>query len=161
MGDARAFESIVARVDYPMYIVTTVAGGERSGCLVGFATQSSIHPPRFLACISDKNHTFRVAASADALAVHLIPAGAKPLAELFGGATEDEVDKFGRVPWTPGPEGLPLLNECPSWFAGRILERAPLGDHVGHLLEPFAGEDPGGDYLPFSGTRGIKPGHEA
>src|SRR5690606_28471984 len=52
------FARLVATFDYPLYIVTTAVGQERSGCLIGFATQCSIHPPRFLACISKKNHTF-------------------------------------------------------------------------------------------------------
>src|SRR5688500_11613792 len=47
------FARLSAKLDYPLYIVTTTANddGERSGCLIGFATQCSIHPPRFLACI--------------------------------------------------------------------------------------------------------------
>ena len=80
-----AFDAIAARLEYPMYIVTAVAGEERAGCLIGFATQCSIDPTRFLVCVSDKNRTARVAERADALAVHLVPAPADHLVELFGG----------------------------------------------------------------------------
>jgi len=31
---------LVARLEYPMYVVTAAAQGERSGCLVGFGTQT-------------------------------------------------------------------------------------------------------------------------
>jgi flavin reductase (DIM6/NTAB) family NADH-FMN oxidoreductase RutF len=157
-----AFESLVARIDYPMFVVTTAVGEERAGCLVGFATQCSIDPARFLACISDKNHTYRVLKGASAMAVHLVPEQAGHIVELFGAETGDDTDKFARCEWSPGPDGLPLLADCPGWFAGRILERVPLGDHVGHLIEPFAGEDPGGGgWFPFSRAREIQPGHEA
>ena len=119
MGDSTAFEAIAGRVDYPMYIATTRAGDERSGCLVGFATQCSIDPPRFLACISDKNHTYRVLESgAGSMAVHVVPEQADHLVELFGGETGDEEDKFAQCGWSEGPEGLPVLDDCPSWFAG-------------------------------------------
>jgi flavin reductase (DIM6/NTAB) family NADH-FMN oxidoreductase RutF len=159
---ARAFESIVGRLDYPMFVVTAAVGGERAGCLVGFATQCSIDPQRFLVCMSDKNRTTRLLESGDAMAVHLVPEAAGHVVELFGGETGDETDKFARCEWTPGPEGLPLLTDCPSWFAGRIVERAPLGDHVGHVLEPFAGEDASaGGWFPFSLAKEIEPGHEA
>lgn len=163
MGDAAAFEAIAARLEYPMYVVTAAAaGGERAGCLVGFATQCSIDPVRFLACISDKNRTCRVAARSGALAVHLVPAGAQALVELFGGVTGDEQDKFARCAWEPGPDGLPVLSDCPSWFAGRIVDRVVLGDHIGHLLDPFAGEAGGdGSQYPASQARRIEPGHEA
>ena len=145
-----------------MYVVTTVAGEERAGCLVGFATQCSIEPARFLVCISDKNRTYRVLGAAGAMAVHLIPEEASHIAELFGGETGDDTDKFSRCEWRPGPGGLPLLADCPSWFAGRILERVRLGDHVGHILEPFAGEDPSdAGWFPFSRAKEIEPGHPA
>src|SRR4051794_7928471 len=64
---------LVSQLDYPMFIVTAAARGERAGCLVGFATQCSINPPRFLLCLSDKNRTYRVAQHAQILVVHLVP----------------------------------------------------------------------------------------
>jgi flavin reductase (DIM6/NTAB) family NADH-FMN oxidoreductase RutF len=159
---ADAFQSLVARLNEPMFIITTVAGGERSGCLMGFATQTSIHPPRFLACISDKNHTYRVAKGAEALAVHLVPEERDDLAELFGGETGDEEDKFAQTEWHDGPAGLPILDGCPTWFSGWIVERRVLGDHVGHLLEPFDGEDGGTTRVfGFFEAKHIDPGHEA
>src|SRR5512146_282340 len=110
-----------------MFIVTAAARGERAGCLVGFATQCSIDPERFIACISDKNRTFRVASEASVLVVHVVPEGADELAELFGSETGDEVDKFERCAWTPGPAGTPVLDDCGNWFAGRILNRFDVG----------------------------------
>jgi flavin reductase (DIM6/NTAB) family NADH-FMN oxidoreductase RutF len=156
------FEKLVARLDYPVFIATTISGGEPSGCVVGFATQASIDPARFLVCISDKNHTYRALQGADAMAVHVVPPGGRALVELFGSETGDEVDKFERCDWHEGPEGLPLLDACEAWFAGRILERHRFGDHVGHLIEPFAaevGED--GGFFPFSEAKDLEPGHEA
>jgi flavin reductase (DIM6/NTAB) family NADH-FMN oxidoreductase RutF len=158
-----AFDSIVGRIDYPMFVVTTVADGERSGCLVGFATQCSIDPARYLVCVSDKNHTYRVLKRAGSMAVHLVPADAGRIVALFGGETGDETDKFERCAWHAGPGGLPLLDECPNWFAGHILDRIRLGDHVGHVLDPFEGEDPAQEpgWYPFSRAKEIEPGHEA
>ncbi len=160
---ADAFSTIVGRLDYPMFVATTKgADGELAGCLVGFATQTSIDPQLFLVCISDKNRTYRVLQGAGALALHMVPEDAGDVVELFGGETADDVDKFAHCDWHEGPEGLPVLERCPSWFAGRILERVPLGDHVGHLIEPFAGE--AGDdrrAFPFSRAKHVDPGHEA
>jgi hypothetical protein len=59
-----AFERIVASFDPPMFVVTVFDGHERDGCLIGFATQCSIEPPRFLVCLSVKNRTTRIARSA-------------------------------------------------------------------------------------------------
>ena len=157
-----SFHRLMGTLDYPMFIVTAAADGEASGCLVGFATQASIDPPRFLVGLSDKNRTYRVASHADTLVVHFVPADAEALVELFGGETGDEVDKFARVDWRPGPGGAPVLEACANWFAGRVLERHRFGDHVGFLLEPVHAQT-GADQAEFTfhRARRVDPGHEA
>ena len=156
------FDSLVGDLDYPMFIVTVCAGGERAGCLVGFATQASIDPSRFLVCLSHTNRTSRVAQGAELLGVHFVPADQPELAELFGGETGDEVDKFERVQWQPGPGGTPLLDACPNRFVGRVLERLDAGDHDAILLEPVAAErgTDAGEFT-FHRAKHIEPGHEA
>ena len=156
------FSDLVGDLDYPMMIVTATAGSERAGCLVGFATQCSIDPPRFAVWISRKNHTFRVARDAGVLAVHFLSEADRPLAELFGGTTGDEVDKFSRCRWRIGPQGVPVLDDCARWFAGEVIEQFPTEDHVGFLLAPILVEGrawPG--QLGFQAARAISPGHEA
>lgn len=156
------FTKIAGSLDYPMLVVTTRFEDERAGCLVGFSSQASIGPPRFLVCLSDKNHTFRVARRAQALAVHVLPAEAEDLARLFGGRTGDELDKFGRCPWHDGPRGLPILDDCPRWFVGDVLQRLALGDHTGFLLDPCAANDGGPpSLLAFSRIKEMDPGHQA
>jgi len=154
------FAKLAATLDYPLYVVTAAVGGERTGCLIGFGTQCSIHPPRFLACISRKNHTLGMAARASSLAVHVIEEKNKNIAELFGGQTGDEVDKFAAVRWHD-VQGVPVLDDCERWFIGSILQKIDLGDHVGFLLEPLESEArPASDQLTMQQARDIKPGHK-
>lgn len=160
------FATLAATLDYPLFVVTTTDGSEQAGCLIGFGTQCSIDPPRFMAFLSEKNRTHRVAQRAELLVVHPLDEGQKDLAELFGGETGDEVDKFAQVGWRPGPGGVPVLDDCPRWFAGRIRERIPVGDHVGYLLDIVEADvdkaelDPDADELTFQEARTIDPGHE-
>ena len=158
-----AFEKLVAQLNYPMFVVTTAADGVSAGCLVGFASQTSIHPPRFLVGLSKRNHTFRVAGGATHLAVHVFDREHLDVVELFGGQTGDEIDKFERCSWHRGPADLPVLDEAAAWFAGRILDRFTLGDHVGHLLEPVDGSAPHDlqRWVSFGDVRDLQPGHEA
>ena len=156
------FNAIVGNLEYPMFIVTARAGDEPLGCLVGFATQASIDPSRFLVCLSHANHTFRRGRDAELLGVHCVPAEAEQLAELFGGETGDEIDKFARCPWHEGPQGVPLLDDCANRFVGRVLWRADAGDHHAFLLEPVeAAAGPGEDEFTFHRAKRIAPGHEA
>jgi flavin reductase (DIM6/NTAB) family NADH-FMN oxidoreductase RutF len=158
----RAFEGVVGDLEYPMFIVTARApDGEPLGCLVGFTTQASIDPPRFIACLSHANRTFRRGREATMLAVHAVPAEAGDLAELFGGETGDETDKFARTPWHEGPEGVPILDRCDNWFAGRVVSRSETGDHDAFLLEPVDGSSGAGGEFTFHRARRIDAGHEA
>ena len=129
----KAFDQLVALLDYPMFVVTTLADGERSGCLVGFTSQVSINPSRFLVGLSKRNRTYRVAVRAEHLAVHLVPRTHVDLARLFGGQTGDRVDKFERCGWHAGPQDMPILDDAEGWFVGAVLNRYDVGDHVGHL----------------------------
>ena len=158
----KTFTSLVGELDYPMFIVTTVAGdGERSGCLIGFATQISIDPPRFLTGLSNKNRTYRVSRRAEYLGVHFVPADGDDIAELFGGETGDEVDKFERCEWHEGPHGVPIVAGLPNWFVGRIVERLEAGDHDAIILEPVGGERQAEEEeFTFHRAKRIEPGHE-
>jgi flavin reductase (DIM6/NTAB) family NADH-FMN oxidoreductase RutF len=161
---ASAFDRLVAQLDYPMAIVTCVSrtSGERSGCLVGFSTQCSLQPARYLICISQANHTHGVACQSDVLVVHFPTAADGEVATLFGEETGDEVDKFSRCAWRDGPGGSPVLTDVGRWFAGRVLERVDLGDHTGFVVEPVDAACEGdGPQLGFQLVKNMEPGHPA
>lgn len=157
-----AYRRLVAGLDYPMYVVTVADGAHRAGCLVGFAAQVSIDPARALLGLSEKNHTYRVAQRVDTVCLHFLAADQVGLASLFGEETGDEVDKFTRCAWSPGPAGVPVLAGCRGWVAARVLDRFAAGDHQALLVEPFAGEAerPDDPFLGFRRVRHLHPGHE-
>jgi flavin reductase (DIM6/NTAB) family NADH-FMN oxidoreductase RutF len=155
------FLQLAGSLDYPVFIVTMTDGDRREGCIVGFATQTSFDPARFLACVSRANRTFELAQEVDAIAVHLVPPEVISLVELFGGETGDEIDKFERCAWSAGPRGLPILDDCPSWFAGAVRARHDLGDHLGLLLEPLEARYEAGEIVYFQRVKDVEPGHPA
>lgn len=158
-----ALVRLAANADTPMAVVTAIdRNGERSGCLVGFWTQCSIDPPRVLACISKTNHTFPVASAAEVLAIHWLADDHRDLAELFGGETGDEIDKFERCSWEAGPGGVPVLDGTKGWIAGRVVDRVDVGDHVAFVVDAVSGgeSDASADQLGFQAVKGLEPGHE-
>ena len=112
------FNALVADLDYPMVVVTTAAGSELAGCLVGFATQCSIDPPRFLVCISKQNRTYRVARGAELLAVHFLPADATDLAELSVGRPAIASTSSRAASGAPAPAA------CRCWSAAATASSA-------------------------------------
>jgi len=156
-----AFDDFVGLLDYPVFVVTARAGDDIAGCLVGFATQASIDPSTFLVGISTENHTYSVAREATHLAVHLLSREQIALAQLFGGETGDNIDKFARCKWHHGPQRLPIIDAAPAWFVGTIIDRFAMGDHVGHLLAPLEGDahDHPGALMSYADVRTLEPGH--
>jgi flavin reductase (DIM6/NTAB) family NADH-FMN oxidoreductase RutF len=154
------FNALAGGLDYPMFIVTAADGDRRAGCLVGFAAQCSMDPPRFMVWLSKKNHTYLVAKDVETLAVHVPTRAERALAEHFGSETGHDTDKFADVLWQPGPHGVPLLTGCPQWFVGRVRSRHDTGDHEGLLLDVIeASEEHELAQLPFQDVKHLSPGN--
>lgn len=161
--DAGALEPFTTELNYPMFVLTVgpLTQPRPSGCLVGFATQCSITPARFLVCVSKKNHTFRAMEGAQYVGVHLLGQDQRELARLFGTQTGDETDKFEQCEWSAGPHGVPILAECVSWFVGSIERWMDLGDHAGVLLDPVRVSGGPGAPLMSASVSDFDAGHEA
>ena len=157
------FDALVADLDPAMIVVTAAAADDRDGCLVGFHCQCSIEPKLYAVWLSVKNHTYRIATRADVLAVHCLSADQHDVADVFGGATADDVDKLAGVSWTPGPDGVPLLDDVPHRFVGHIVGRHELdGDHMLFVLEPIEASRPSPvTPLRLGQALDIDPGHPA
>jgi flavin reductase (DIM6/NTAB) family NADH-FMN oxidoreductase RutF len=163
VSEQTPLQSLVAEIDYPMFIVTASSGAEADGCLVGFVTQGSIHPGRFVVLLSKANRTFRIAAAAADLAVHFLHEGNRGLALLFGEQTGDDVDKLALCEWSrvDGIEA-PVLAGTRGFVAGPILDRMDAGDHTAHLIDVTATRHDGdGRQLSYQMIKDLKPGHPA
>ena len=158
-----AFDDLIAQLDPAMAVVTTVSGDERAGCLIGFHAQCSIEPPRYAVWLSKANHTFRVALHAQRFAVHFLSTEDLDTARLFGTNSGDDVDKFSRCAWSPGPDGVPLLDACPSRLVARRVAMLDEGsDHVCLVLEVTdASTGPSLQPMRLSQAQVLDPGHEA
>ncbi|MFJ9037026.1 flavin reductase family protein [Streptomyces sp. NPDC102406] len=164
MADVDGFDAFTSLADSPVYVVTTAARGERAGCLVGFAAQCSLDPVRFAVWLSKANHTYRLARTAQSLAVHLVDRRMHHLAEVFGGRCGVQHDKFTGLGWSEGPDGVPVLDDALAWFAGRVHDRFDGGDHVAFVLDPVTGgasPDTEGRPLSLHDTLDITAGHPA
>ena len=159
--DTAPFEALVAELGYPMYVVTAESGGDVDGCLVGFASQCSISPPRFVACLSKQNRTTGLARSATSVVVHVLHDADRDLAERFGTVTADQTDKLAGLAWSPGPDGAPVLDNL-DWFAGRVVARHDVGDHIAYVLDVHGGSSTRATtpQLGFQAVRNLTAGHD-
>jgi flavin reductase (DIM6/NTAB) family NADH-FMN oxidoreductase RutF len=156
------YDAVLEAIDPPMVVVTAVAGERRGGCLVGFNTPCSVHPPIYATWLSHRNHTYDVAREADVLTVHTLGRSALPIAEHFGSQSGHDVDKFAGVGCELNEHGGLVLEGTGGWFTGRIVHRLATGDHTLFVLEPVeSGGSPDGATLRLSDVRHLDPGREA
>lgn len=163
MTGKAAFNELVAQLEPAMAIVMTSSRKERAGCLIGFHAQCSVEPNRYVIWLSKANHTLRVGMHSRHFAVHFLGQDDMELARLFGTTSGDQVDKFSRCGWSPGPGGVPLLDSCTNRFAADKVALLDEGsDHVCLVLEPTEVVVAGGlRPLRLSQVVHLQPGHEA
>lgn len=161
--DGQVFDDLMAMLDGPVFVVTTQADGQPSGCLISFASQTSVRPPSFMVVIPRSSGTSEAARQSEHLAVHVLAQHQVALAELFDNETDDQADKFGRCSWRVGPNGMPILDEAIAWFVGRTAHWIDIADHVAYIVEPVAGWVPESyeDVLYLSDLDDLEPGQEA
>jgi flavin reductase (DIM6/NTAB) family NADH-FMN oxidoreductase RutF len=160
---AEAFDVIMKSLDPRMAVVTTAAGQDRAGCLVGFHVQSSIDPPRYTIWLSKANHTYRVGLRATHFGIHFLTTDDHELAELFGTRSGDTVDKFRDLPVGTGAGGVPVLRYCPQRLIVRKIAQLDDGsDHVCITTEPVEQHTTGRfEPLRLSHVEHLQPGHRA
>lgn len=161
--DEDVLDTIVACQNAPMMIVTTHHDGVDAGCLVGFHTQCGIDPFRWAVWISRANHTCEIVRHAETVAMHLPEGSDRSLAELFGGQTEHDVEKFERCSFTRR-QGVPVLDEIRTVLLCRVVEIADVdADHLCVVVEPESASSSSGHHVPlrFVDVQDIDPGHDA
>lgn len=158
------FDDLMADINQPLAIVTTASGGVRAGCVVGFHAQCAIDPPEYAVWLSKANHTYRVGALGEYFAVHFLTRDDHDLADLFGGRSQEDTDKFARCSWSSGPDGVPLLERVPNRFVGRRHAWLdPGADHTCLVLRPVSAERAGAGavWLRLADATDIDAGHKA
>src|SRR5262249_21664529 len=132
------FESLIARLDPPLWLVTSSAGQRRGGLVATFVIQASIVPgcPRMLVGIAKQHHTWQVIEEANAFALHLLGEANLPLVWRFGLHSGHETDKWNGLSIVSSPNGSPLLEAALGWLDCSVEAKLDSGDrtvYLGHV----------------------------
>src|SRR5262245_53818078 len=137
------FESLIARLDPPLWLVTSSAGQRRGGLVATFVIQASIVPncPRMLVGVAKQHHTWQVIEEANAFALHLLGQDNLPLVWRFGLRSGHEADKWDGLSHVSGPTGSPLLEATLGWLDCRVEARLDTGDRTVYLGQVVAAQE--------------------
>ncbi|MDX3751732.1 flavin reductase family protein [Streptomyces sp. AK08-02] len=90
-------------------------------------TSASLEPALVSFYLSTTASSAPAVRAAPVFAAHVLGVDQQELAERFA---RSGVDRFAGVSWSPGPEGVPLLEGVPAWLTARPVLRQEIGDHL-------------------------------
>lgn len=133
------FKGGMRRLGGAVNIVTSAHSGKFAGLTATAVTSLSAEPPRLLACINRAGATFETISKGRCLAVNVLGAQHKSLAERFAGMDgEPETDRFSEGLWDTGLSGAPLFKEALVSFDCEIDSILDAGSHgivIGTILD--------------------------
>ena len=138
--------SLFRRLSVGVYVIG-VADGERRGAFTAaWVTQVSFDPLLLALSVNPQNASYAILRAGGAFTVNVLERGQLELARRFGTSSSREQDKLAGVPWHPGRNGTPVLDDALAYFECELQDRHPAGDHElviglvvgGRVLDPNA-----------------------
>ena len=130
--------------------VTVVTTRDMAGQPVGMTVNSfnsvSLEPALVLWSVGNESLGYDAFTRSDHFTVHVLKADQQHISNLFAGRG---ADKFGQVHWQPGPNQVPLLDDCAAYFHCRRAQCIEGGDHTILLGEVLEFSASGGEPLIF------------
>jgi flavin reductase (DIM6/NTAB) family NADH-FMN oxidoreductase RutF len=164
-SDGRAFRSALGSFATGVAVVTARdADGSPAGITANSFSSVSLDPPLILWSPKLASRRYATFAEAPHFAVHVLARDQQALCDHFV-----RESGFGPVPFSSGPEGLPLLEGCLARFLCRQEAVLPGGDHaiiLGRVWQAARRDGAplvfqGGKYGAFRPHNELHPGPEA
>jgi flavin reductase (DIM6/NTAB) family NADH-FMN oxidoreductase RutF len=112
-------------------LVTTALDGARAGLTATAVCSVSAEPPQLLACVNREAEAHSLLLASGRLAVNLLSAGQRGLADRFSGRTGVNGEaRFGAGRWTTMVTGAPILEDAPASFDCEIVTAHEAGTHT-------------------------------
>jgi 3-hydroxy-9,10-secoandrosta-1,3,5(10)-triene-9,17-dione monooxygenase reductase component len=142
--DPSQYRSVLSHFASGVVVITGLeAGGQPVGMTAQSFTSLSLDPPLILVCPA-RTSTSWPRISGRRFAVNVLAAGQREVSAVFA---QRGGDKFAKVDWHRGPNGLPLIAGAIAQLECDLESLHPGGDHliaVGRVLTLAAGASPAG-----------------
>lgn len=135
------FRRVLSHFASGVTVVTTWnASGRPTGLTASSFTSVSLVPPLILVCIDQGADTYEAVRAHGRFAVNVLSTNQEALSRHFAST---QADKFERIPFQKGAQGLPLLPAALAHLECRTVHAYPGGDHtifVGEVEAASVGE---------------------
>ncbi len=134
--DPQAKKVALRAINYGLYILTAIDGGEIGAAGVNWLTQASFEPPLIAVGVKADNDSHRIIEKTGAFAVNVLGEDQLDIGKAFFRTSTVEGDTVNGYRFEPGPEtGAPLLVDLPYWFEARVTDTVKRGDHTVFVAE--------------------------
>lgn len=134
------FKELFRRHAAGVAIITATYEGVPYGFTATSLASLSAEPPRFTFNMARTSSSWPAVANSNYIGVHMLGLHNHGLADRFARTK----DRFGGDHWTPGPEGVPLLNDVTGWLVGRIIARLSFENNavvIAEVVDGSLGQD--------------------
>jgi 3-hydroxy-9,10-secoandrosta-1,3,5(10)-triene-9,17-dione monooxygenase reductase component len=147
MFDAKELRRVMGLFATGVTVLTTRdASGRPYGLTANAVTSLSLDPPLLVICIDKRAETHPHFFDSRCFVVNILAEHQEELSTHFA---KSGGEKFGSLPYSVNPDGVPVLEGTLAQIECRIIETHEGGDHVIHIGEVQHAEVRGGRPLLF------------
>jgi flavin reductase (DIM6/NTAB) family NADH-FMN oxidoreductase RutF len=129
-------KSVLRKMTYGMWLLSTGTGEDLEGSSVTWVTQVSFTPPLVTVALRGDSRLCKMVAKHKAAVLHLFASHQKNLAEAFTKPTVCGDGKIGGIAFkATAATGMPLLEGFSSWFEVKVIDTVAKGDHTVFVCE--------------------------
>ncbi len=136
--DAQVKKQVLRKLTYGLYVATAKQGDQAAAATVNWLSQASFEPPLVMMAVKNDSGLHALMQQGATVAVNILGADQKGMAETFFRPTKLEGNTLNGVPFTDGETGAPLLEGVPAVFEAKVVQTVPGGDHTVFVVEVVA-----------------------
>ncbi|MBN1380975.1 MAG: flavin reductase [Deltaproteobacteria bacterium] len=124
----KAWQDVLDRFPYGIYLVTTVADEGNNGMIASWVTQCSHEPPLVALAIRKNRLSHGQILKTGKFCINVLPKESAGMIGQF--KIPDWKKKFDPFPHEPSPNGLPVLDDCIGYVDCSLETTLDAGDHT-------------------------------
>lgn len=121
--------ALFRRLTLGVYVVGVAHDGQRDAFTAAWLMQVSFEPLLLALSVNPANASYSLLRDGGGFAVSVLKRDQLDLARRFGTRSGRDEDKLAGVPWRPGRNGAPILEDALAYFECALAGGMRTGDH--------------------------------
>lgn len=126
----QSIQDALAKIPYPVAVVTVGRGGVENGLTVSWLSQVSFAPPRIMIALDSHHYSVDFLRSTKNFAVNLLRDDQKALAAHFAKPSDSSRGKLDGVAVDEAPSGAAVIKDASAYLDCELVETLTCGDHT-------------------------------